>query len=210
MNASMRSEGRLKTWNDERGFGFIEPTHGGQEIFVHAKAFRGVRGRPQVGHYVSFEIERNPEGKKRATNVERVEVSSVAVRRGSRSRGDWGAATLLAIPAFAIVYALVAVLWRVPNLVAAAYILLSAACFAAYAFDKSAANSGGWRTRESTLLALGLLGGWPGGLLAQQFLRHKSVKATFRHGFWVSVVVNVGAFVVLSSPLVDAWARLRA
>jgi len=36
----MRIEGVIKSWNDERGFGFIEPTQGGQEIFVHVKAFR--------------------------------------------------------------------------------------------------------------------------------------------------------------------------
>lgn len=35
----MRFEGLLKTWNDERGFGFIQPLAGGQEIFVHVKAF---------------------------------------------------------------------------------------------------------------------------------------------------------------------------
>ena len=29
----------LKSWNDDCGFGFIEPTHGGQKIFVHIKAF---------------------------------------------------------------------------------------------------------------------------------------------------------------------------
>lgn len=206
----MRTEGRLKSWNDERGFGFIEPAQGGQEIFVHAKAFRGLRGRPQVGHYVSFEIERSPQGKKRARDVELVRVSRHAARRVGRSRGDWGAATLLAIPAFAIVYGLVAFVWRVPNAVAGTYVVLSAACFAVYALDKSAAHRGRWRIAESTLLGIGTLGGWPGGLLAQQFLRHKSAKADFRRKFWVSVVVNVGALVVLSSPRVNAWARLGA
>ena len=42
----MRFEGYLKTWNDERGFGFIEPLAGGQEIFVHVKAFPGGVSRP--------------------------------------------------------------------------------------------------------------------------------------------------------------------
>ena len=45
----MRFEGVLSQWNDERGFGFIEPTQGGQEIFVHIKAFRQLAGRPQAG-----------------------------------------------------------------------------------------------------------------------------------------------------------------
>ena len=39
----MRLDGTIKSWNDERGFGFIEPTQGGPEIFVHIKAFSGLR-----------------------------------------------------------------------------------------------------------------------------------------------------------------------
>lgn len=36
----MRFEGLLKSLNDERGFGFIEPVQGGDEIFVHIKTLR--------------------------------------------------------------------------------------------------------------------------------------------------------------------------
>jgi hypothetical protein len=35
----MRFEGSVKSWNDERGFGFIEPLQGGQEIFLPITAF---------------------------------------------------------------------------------------------------------------------------------------------------------------------------
>jgi uncharacterized membrane protein YsdA (DUF1294 family) len=48
---------------------------------------------------------------------------------------------------------------------------------------------------------LGLAGGWPGAIVAQQIYRHKSNKAAFRSEFWRSVVVNVLAFVALCSPL---------
>lgn len=34
----MRFDGVVCAWNDERGFGFIEPTLGGQEIFVRVSA----------------------------------------------------------------------------------------------------------------------------------------------------------------------------
>ena len=204
----MRVEGFVKSWNDDRGFGFIEPIQGGQEIFVHIKALRARPGRPQIGQRVSFEIELNHEGKKRAKNVEFTQTSRFSVPRSSKSAADWGTATLFVIPAFAILYALVAFLWRVPNLVAGGYVVLSVVCFAAYASDKSAANSGSWRTPESTLLIVGLLGGWPGAMLAQQLLRHKTVKASFRTAFWGSVAFNISAFVILSSPLVSAWSRL--
>lgn len=68
--ASMRLEGVIKSWNDQRGFGFIEPDQGGQEIFVHIKALRAIGGRPEIGQRVTFEVELNAEGKKRATKVE--------------------------------------------------------------------------------------------------------------------------------------------
>jgi uncharacterized membrane protein YsdA (DUF1294 family) len=72
--------------------------------------------------------------------------------------------------------------------------------FIAYARDKSAAANGGWRTPESTLHLMALVGGWPGALLAQQFLRHKSTKAEFRQIFWFTAVVNMAAFMAMCSP----------
>lgn len=71
--------------------------------------------------------------------------------------------------------------------------ILSIITFVAYALDKNAAQKGNWRTQESTLHMLALVGGWPGAMYAQQKLRHKSVKTEFRQVFWATVVMNVGA-----------------
>lgn len=201
----MRFEGHIKSWTDDRGFGFIESAQGGQEIFVHIKAFPARSGRPQVNQPVSFEVELNREGKKRAKNVAFIQPTRTSQRSRIHPAVQWGTATLFAIPAFAALYLLAAVLWKVPNKVALGYLVLSLLCFVAYYLDKTAAASDGWRTKESTLLSFGLLGGWPGALIAQQFLRHKSTKASFRSAFWGTVVVNVAAFVALSSPLINAW-----
>jgi uncharacterized membrane protein YsdA (DUF1294 family) len=76
-----------------------------------------------------------------------------------------------------------------------AYLGLSLAAFMAYAFDKSAAVSGRWRTAENTLHLLALAGGWPGALLAQQVLRHKTSKPDFVTVLWMTVALNVAAFV---------------
>lgn len=73
------------------------------------------------------------------------------------------------------------------------YLTLSLLTFIAYAIDKSAAKRGKWRTKESTLHLLALMGGWPGALSAQNLLRHKSAKASFRNVFWLTVVVNLVA-----------------
>jgi len=70
------------------------------------------------------------------------------------------------------------------------YLLASTVCFIAYALDKSAARAGARRTPERTLLLLGLAGGWPGAVLAQQWLRHKTRKQPFQGRFWLSVAAH--------------------
>jgi uncharacterized membrane protein YsdA (DUF1294 family)/cold shock CspA family protein len=207
---AMQFEGTLKTWHDDRGFGFIEPTQGGQEIFVHVKAFQGLRGRPQAGQRLSFEIELGPQGKKRAKNVAPVVARRPAELRSKRGGpARWRAATMFAIPAFVAVLLLAHVFGQPPRWSLAVYGAASVVTFLAYAIDKAAAQRGNARrTPERTLHTLALAGGWPGALLAQQFLRHKSSKAEFRSVFWATVVVNVVAFIVMATP--QAWGWFQA
>ena len=80
------------------------------------------------------------------------------------------------------------------------YITVSLFTFILYAVDKSAAKNNLWRTQESTLHFFSLAGGWPGAVIAQQTLRHKSKKQSFRAVFWVTVILNIGAFIWLHTP----------
>jgi uncharacterized membrane protein YsdA (DUF1294 family) len=84
-----------------------------------------------------------------------------------------------------------------PAIIFAVYAVVSLITYVAYALDKSAARTGSWRTQEATLHMFGLFGGWPGALIAQQTLRHKSRKGSFRVGLWTTVVMNCGALVWL-------------
>lgn len=77
----MRSSGILRSWNEERGFGFIAPTHGGAELFVHVSAFPRDGSRPVAGETVSFELGRGPDGRPQAVKVVRDMVGSDAPRR---------------------------------------------------------------------------------------------------------------------------------
>lgn len=90
---------------------------------------------------------------------------------------------MLAIPAFVLFYAVVQMLWKPPLWVAAVYGITSATTFCAYTLDKAAAARGAWRVSEGRLHLLSFAGGWPGALLAQQYLRHKSSKREFRQVF---------------------------
>jgi cold shock CspA family protein len=65
----MRIEGTLSKWNDDRGFGFITPSQGGLEVFVHISTFPKDGVRPTLGEKLTFEIETDNNGKKRAKNL---------------------------------------------------------------------------------------------------------------------------------------------
>ena len=191
----MRFTGTLKTWNDERGFGFLEPVQGGQEIFVHIKAFPSGTGRPSVGQVLTFEVQTGSDGKKMAREVQYPRRKRQSRRPGSISSAPWTLPRVLAIPAFVGIYTFVVWRWGFYPPIFLAYVGLSFLAFLAYAFDKSAAVSGRWRTAEKTLHLFSLAGGWPGALVAQQLLRHKTSKASFVFAFWLTALVNVGAFV---------------
>ena len=77
------------------------------------------------------------------------------------------------------------------------YLALSAVTFFAYGWDKVSAEGGHWRTQESTLNGMALLGGWPGAWIAQHAWRHKSRKESFLAAFWVAVVMNLAALTAL-------------
>ena len=64
----MRFTGKITTWHDDRGFGFITPDEGGQEIFVHISQLPRGR-RPAVGQALGFEVALNADGKKKAVGV---------------------------------------------------------------------------------------------------------------------------------------------
>ena len=102
---------------------------------------------------------------------------------------------------FAAIFAGAVYLWQMPLAVAALYVGASIICFGMYALDKAAAKAGRWRTSEGTLLFWGLACGWPGAILAQKLMRHKSHKQSFRSRFLLTVAVNIAVFVYLVSPL---------
>lgn len=195
----MRLDGTLKTWDDERGFGFIAPSDGSGDIFVHIRAIPLYGARPTVGMAMSFEIEDGAKGKKRATKVEVAPEHRPAQNNQKRTIQPTKGAEWIAIPLFVLLYAAIGSVRPVPEVVAAHYAVVSGVCFLAYAMDKLAAARSTKRTSEATLLLIGLLGGWPGGLIAQQLLRHKSSKVSFKSAFWYTVVFNVAGFFLLAS-----------
>ena len=85
--------------------------------------------------------------------------------------------------------------WGVTILAPTYITAISAITFIMYAWDKHKAkqsvNKKVTRTSERTLHLLALCGGWPGALIAQQLLRHKSQKKRFITVLWVCILLNV-------------------
>ena len=64
-----RIKGVLKTWKEDRGFGFIKPDDGGKDIFIHISALKGVSRRPVTGDVIYYQIAKDNRGKYKAVNA---------------------------------------------------------------------------------------------------------------------------------------------
>jgi uncharacterized membrane protein YsdA (DUF1294 family)/cold shock CspA family protein len=201
----MRQKGKLRSWNDDRGFGFIVPSEGGKDIFLHISALSNRDRRPEIGQVVTYALSTDDQGRPRATKAT-LPVDRLPVHK-KKKQGAAGAMIIAGV--FIALVALSVVAGKLPALILLGYLLISLITFFVYAFDKRAAKDGAWRTKEGTLHLLSLIGGWPGALIAQQKLRHKSKKQSFRSAFWMTVFVNVGIFAWMFTPIgagtVQSW-----
>lgn len=78
------------------------------------------------------------------------------------------------------------------------YLTLSVVTLLTYAADKRRAALGHWRVPNRTLHLLALLGGWPGAILAQEALRHKTRQPAFRAVTLVAALLHLALWGTLS------------
>lgn len=186
----VRFQGKLTNWNDDKGFGFVEPNGGGDRSFVHIKSFQTRSRRPVEGDLIVYEQVSEARGKCKAVNVSLV---SDRKSRAAKPKRPNKLGALIPVT-FSLVLIALILLKLLPIEVLYFYAGASILTFIVYAYDKSSAKNGRWRTPESHLHLLALLGGWPGAFYAQNKLRHKSSKKEFKQVYWLTVVINICAF----------------
>jgi len=184
----MRRQGKIAKWNDERGFGFISSSVGGDSVFFHISALSRSHRRPSVNEEVSYTPAFDSQGRPQATDVR-----FIVARRGASPVLHMPRGIVLPI-AFALSFlialaALMATGWLHVSWLAV-YYGASIITYISYSRDKTAAQNANRRVPELTLHVLSLLGGWPGALIAQVLLRHKTRKPSFLVVYWLTVIVN--------------------
>lgn len=194
----MPQQGRLTEWNDDRGFGFIEPLGGGPRVFAHVSEFPRDKRRPEPLDLVAYEVAHDERGRLRASRVRfltptRARSVHHEQHESAKPRGVLGAVAIAA--GFLGLLALLA-----PTLVFGIYAGASVFLFGIYYIDKTEAQRGGERVPENMLHLFAVIGGWPGALIARHLFRHKTRKQPFRTIFWGTVAVNcVGLAYILAA-----------
>lgn len=206
----MQKQGTVIRWDAARAFGFIRSPDTPADVFFHVRDFRG-SAPPREGLAVRYE-EIHVGGKgPRAMAVCPMGANAPAgnareprppsrrqqnPREAHRPRPAAGGQASAGLALLLVAGWLGLLGWgvwtqRLPlGWTLAAAVVVNLLTVWTYAADKNAAIEGRWRTKESRLHLLSLLGGWPGAWLAQQSMRHKSSKRAFRTVYWLTVAAH--------------------
>ena len=203
-----KQQGHIKKWQDDKGFGFIE-TAAGESVFFHVSAFKAQR-RPEIGEQVVFIVGQDNQGRLQAKDVQELsfvqqkmaqknhQIRQRNHKRSAQAEFEAGQKKRLFLGlGFYGVLILLVVMNKLSWLVLAWYAFLGVITYGMYAKDKAAAQSGDWRTPESTLHLLSALGGWVGAMVAQTYLRHKSQKPEFRITYYLTVIINLAGLLFI-------------
>lgn len=196
---AVRKKGTIKSWNADKGFGFISPSSGGKDLFLHITSLQQ-RGRtPEIGESVIYTLSKDKQNRPCA-----VDATFDGEKRQVKTKQPKGLSAVVIAALFVLFVVAVVYIGHLPVPVLWLYLTASFITLMVYWKDKSAARKGEWRTPESTLHTLALFGGWPGALIAQTVLRHKSSKTSFRVVFFTTVFLNIVALLWTFTPMGSA------
>ena len=187
--------GRLVAWKDDKGFGFIQTSGQKVDIFLHISELKDSTRRPKVGDTIYY----YPVIKGDKISARNAFILGArkrpSDRHGSSSKHStkglpvpWNLVGLLMLlPVTGAITLLISIGQWIPCFL---YPGMSLIAFAAYSEDKRRAQQDKWRISEDNLHLLEMMGGWPGGLIAQCIFRHKSSKDSYQRTFWAIVILH--------------------
>ena len=192
----MRYQGKIIKWYDDKGFGFVRATTDSKDVFLHISQIHKLNKRPEINEIVTYEITKDEEGRFRAINV------AYLLEQENPRKLDNSTSFSFIFLAFIFLFA-VFVLERtlkghLPHFYIFIYLGSNLFVFLYYYQDKTSAIKNDWRTQESTLHWLSLLGGWGGAYVAQKLFRHKHKKASFMFTYKLTVLFNCLAIILYS------------
>lgn len=191
-------EGRVAYWDKSRDYGFIQ--YGSERVLFYLSACQDGK-QPFEGAVVNFLCRPfgEEEGKRAIKVVLKDEYAHLSPSISSNEEGKkYGVLRKNKIPLyifFVAVYLICVAYYFWP--LALWCITWSIVAWLMYRHDKQRALAFGayrgfaGRIPESTLLTVGLIGGWPGALLGRFFWRHKTTKQPFVTWFWLTVLINI-------------------
>lgn len=87
-NGTVMHKGKLVNWNDEKGYGFIESDGLSENTFIHISTLKAMSRSPKAGDFIYFEVETQPNGKRRATNCRIEGVPSKQLKSKRHTNGS--------------------------------------------------------------------------------------------------------------------------
>ena len=194
----MRHQGRVVKWYDDKGFGFVRATTDSKDVFLHISQINRLKKRPEINELVTYEIAKDEKGRFRAVNV-----AYLLAQENSR-KSESSASFNFIFLAFIVLFTAFVLERSLNGFLPLWYIFIylgaNLVVFLYYYQDKTSAIKNDWRTKESKLHWLSLLGGWGGAYIAQKLFRHKHKKASFIYTYKLTVIFNCLAIILYSVP----------
>lgn len=199
----MRRSGELVQWNNKGGYGFVRDD-AGRDYYVHVSKLSG-SGRPRIGDTMSFETATGRKGRPSAIDVVITtppgpaptlrDVVHAPGRNVSRYKVGLRVATATMLT---LLILLGIATGRAPVWLGGVYAMMGLASALLYRFDKLYAIAGSYRVSEANLQLVDLCFGIIGGLAAQEFYRHKTVKPRFVAATWSTALLHVVGLAALA------------
>ena len=195
----MRYQGKIIKWYDDKGFGFIRAAVDAKDVFLHISQINRLKKRPEINELVTYEIVKDEKGRFRAVNV-----AYLLAQENSRKSESSASLSFIFLAFIALFTAFVlerSLNGFLPLWYIFIYLGANLVVFLYYYQDKTSAIKNDWRTKESKLHWLSLLGGWGGAYIAQKLFRHKHKKESFMFTYKLTVIFNCLAIILYSVPL---------